>query len=247
MNITIDTILLEYGECLEPEVGAEWLLFYPGLLSAAERQIFEQHLTACDYCREMRKFWHLTGIHVGVDTVLKQAEDDLRNRRYESAIARYNRIARFVPNIGESEAGQALWSLARWHRLTAAKTPTRNLLAMIFPSHALGSYAMAAAANETAFPIFVEYADGQVKGKISASGTFLFFELLELSEEFRRGVFLVGRYLDPPIPMYLWKITPGQKHRLGTILSVFGGAEVEKISNALRTFNVFPIYAEDVQ
>lgn len=244
MNITIDPIILEHGECLEPEVGEELLLFYPGLLSDEERQQFERHRAACDYCREAYQFWRATGVTSGVKAALAKAKHYVHRHQPERALVLYNRAARFVPDLADTADGQAFWDASGWFQLSAATMKARDLMPFIFPSYAPTSYALAAATDEAAFPLFVEYAQGQVKGKISAAGNIIFFELFHLGPAFQAGVFLVGKNLDPPIPMYIWKITPGQKHRLGTIASLFGKFDMQHISNTLRTFRVFAIHRE---
>ena len=59
-------------------------------------------------------------------------------------------------------------------------------------------------------------------------------------KEFEGGVMLVGKILQPVVMLKAWKITPGEKHKLGTIASLFGSAEFPDVVKTLRTFRVFP-------
>lgn len=239
MDITLDLTTLKYAECLEPEVGAEFMPLYPLLLSPEEQQQFEQHLEVCQYCQELKKFWRVTGVSLGIEHLLEQGAALLQQQRYAQAIAYYNRALELEPGALDNLEHQVFSQTNVWFSVTAATCREKDLLPYIFPSHEPGEYQMAAATPEIPFPILVEYADGQIKGKLSTAGTLVFFEVFEARGGFAEGMMLVGQVLQPTRALQVWEIIPGRKYRLGTIASLFGAHDLQHVVNTLRMFKVF--------
>lgn len=239
MDMTLDLTILKYAECLEPEVGAELVPLYPLFLSAEEKQQFEQHLETCEYCQELRKFWRVTGVSLGIKHLLEQGATLLRQQHYTQAIACYNCALELEPGGLGRSASQVFFQTDAWCSITAATLNEQDLMPYIFPSYAPGEYKMAAATPEIPFPIIIEYADGQVKGKFFAAGTSVFFEVFEALGDFAENVILVGQISQPIRSLKVWEILPGKKYRLGTITSLFGAQDLQHVANTLRTFKVF--------
>lgn len=236
----VNTYITNTFLCLEPEVGKKLLPRYPEFLSDEEKARFELHLEECEYCQERLKLWRATGLAARAESFLEHARALLEERHYKEAIAEYNRALELDPHLLTTEAGQAFFQIGTWLPLTAARSKDEDIWAYLAPSYAPEIQELAAAKPLPPFPIVVEYADGKVKGTITALGRLVFFELLETSEEFETGVTLVGRILQPVIMLKAWEITRGEKQKLGTIASLFGSAEFPDVVNALRTFRVFP-------
>lgn len=241
MDIQIDLNTIEDFLCVEPEVGEKLLPFYPEFLSTEEKEQFELHLQGCEYCQKWWKLWETIGLPVRIDALLKQAKVLLEEHQYDEAVETCNDAIELDPEVLDSEVGQDFFCSGAWLQLTAANIKGKDIMPYIFPSYAPGTYELAAATQDIPFPIMVNYADGKVKGKISAGGTSIFFELLEAREDFANGIHLFGRILQPSVALKVWQIRPGKKHRLGTIASLFGSKDLQDISDTLRTFRVFPI------
>lgn len=240
MDMTLDLTTLKHAECLEPEVGADFVPLYPVFLSAEEKQQFEQHLAICQYCQELKKLWQVTGVSLGIEHLLEQGTTLLQQQRYAQAIACYNRVLELEPDALDHLESQVLSQADHCFSATGATCREKALLPYIFPSYAPGEYKMAAATPEILFPIFLEYADGDVKGKLSVAGTSVFFEVLEARGDFANGLILIGQILQPTCSLKMWEMTPGKKHRLGAIASLFGVHDLQHVANTLRTFKVFP-------
>lgn len=241
MKTRINLDRIEEFVCLEPEVGEQLLPLYPDFLSEEKKKQFELHREGCENCQERWKLWQVTGLSLRIMAFLRQAKVFLENQQYEEAIRKYNHAMELAPNVLSTLEGQELFHTDAWLPLTAARTKEKDIMSYIAPSYAPGMYELAAATESFAlFPISVEYADGKVQGQFTTAGSQVFFELLEVDQEFKNGVQLVGKIRQGSHrSVKIWKITPGKRHRLGMITQLFGTAEFSEIIQTLRAFNVF--------
>jgi len=241
MQTTIDTIILEHYCCLEPEIGENALFLYPEFLSAHEKHVFERHLQGCESCQERRKLWLSIGLGVRIQTLLQQVTALVSARQYLEAIDMYNNVLELQPDLLDTPEGEACFDAGAWLSLTAAWSKDTEITPYLAPSYAPERYEMAAAKTGKAFPLAIEYAEGNVKGKISTAGRLVFFELVDVSEEFAAGIMLVGKVLNPISMLKTWKIITGKKERLGSVGDLFESVELPDIINTLKMFRVFPI------
>lgn len=241
MPTTIDTVILDQYCCLEPEVGEHLLFLYPEFLSSHEKQMFERHLQGCESCRERRKLWLATGLGARMTAMLQQITDLVTSRHYFEAIDLYNVTLEIQPTLLDSAEGEACFKAGAWLSPTAARSQDLDITPYLAPGYAPERYEMAAAKTGRAFPLAIEYADGKVKGKISTAGRLVFFEVVEVSEEFAAGVTLVGKVLKPVTMLKTWEIIIGKKQRLGVLSDLFESVELTDIINTLKRFRVFPI------
>jgi hypothetical protein len=240
MNTTLDLDILKTYPCLEPEVGEELLLFYPDFLTAEEKQQFEIHLEGCEACQERLKLRHVIGHLAQIKMILKQARILMGARRYDDAIALYNRVLGREPDLLDTSTGQEFFHSNVLFPMTVARSETKDLMPYIFPEYSPETYALSATTTHNPFPLAVEYAHGKVKGTLTTAGKLLFFTVEEAKEEFEKGVKLVGRILHPTIALKVWDLIPGKPKRLGTIESLFGSPEFTDITKMLSTLRVFP-------
>ncbi len=242
MKTIIDVHVLEQFECLEPEVGAQLLPLYPEFLSEEERQEFELHREGCESCQERLKLWQVTGGAVRGQQLVTRARDLLREKRYEEAIQSYNHALALQPELSTSLEGLAFFQAKTWASVTAATMQDESLMPYIEPSYEPDRYQLAAAPALSPFPLSVEYADGLVRATFSVAGRQVFFMILEAHEEFSKGVKLIGKVTrETSCSFELWNVRPGKKCRLGTLVDIFGHAELADIVEALRTFKVVPL------
>jgi hypothetical protein len=240
MNTTVDLDILKTYPCLEPEVGEELLLFYPDFLTAEEKQQFESHLEGCEACQERLKVRHIMGHLVHIKMILKQARIFLEARRYDDAIALYNRVLEREPDLSDTSIGQEFFHPDMLFPMTAARSETKDLMPYIFPEYSPETYALSATTTRYPFPLTVEYAHGKVKGTLTTAGKLIFFTLEEAKEEFEKGVKLVGKILHPTVTFKVWGLALGKPERLGTIESLFGSPDFMDIARMLHTLRVFP-------
>lgn len=240
MHTNVNWNIIDHYLCLEPEVGEELLPLYPEFLGAEEKAQFERHVEACEYCQECWKLWQAKGLALRIEALLKRAQALLAEGQYDRALERYNKAVEIEPSVLETPEGQEFFRAGAWLPLTAARSKEEDIMRYLAPSYAPETYEIAAAKSLSPFPVSVEYADGKVKGEITAAGRVVFFELLEASEEFETGIMLVGKILQPVVMLKAWEITRGEKHKLGTITSLFGSTEFPDVVRTLRTFRVFP-------
>ena len=241
MHTTIDTIILEHYCCLEPDVGENVLFLYPEFLSAHEKQMFERHLQGCESCRERRKLWLAIGLGARIKALLQYVASLITARQYLEAIDMYNNVLELQPDLLETPEGEACFEAGAWLSLTAARSTDTEITPYLAPGYTPERYEMAAAKTAKAFPLAIEYAEGKVTGKISTAGRLVFFEVVDVSEEFAAGIMLVGKVLNPVAMLKTWKIIRGKKQRLGAVGDLFESVELPDIINTLKMFRVFPI------
>lgn len=240
MNTTVDLDILKTYPCLEPEVGEKLLLFYPDFLTVEEKQQFETHLEGCETCQERLKLRHVIGHLAQIKMILKQARILMEARRYDDAIALYNRVLEREPDLLDTSTGQEFFHSDVLFPMTTARSETKDLIPYIFPEYSPETYALSAATTRNPFPLAVEYAHGKVKATLTTAGKLIFFTLEEAKEEFEKGVKLVGKILHPAVTLQVWDLIPGKPKRLGTIESLFGSPEFTDITRMLHTLRVFP-------
>lgn len=240
MDTNVNWHIIDHYLCLEPEFGEELLPLYPEFLGAEEKAQFELHVEACEYCQECWKLWQAKGLALRIEALLKRAQALLAEGHYDRALERYNKAVDIEPRVLETPEGQEFFRAEVWLPLTTARSKEVDILPYLTPSYAPETYEIAAAKSLSPFPLTVEYADGKIKGEITAAGRVVFFELMEASEEFEAGVMLVGKILQPMVMLKAWEIVRGKKQRLGTIADLFGSSEFPDVINTLRTFKVFP-------
>lgn len=242
MKTKINLHIIENFQCLEPEIGKTLLPFYPEFLETDQRTRFELHLEICEHCQERWKLWQATGFSLRIETLLEWAQALLEERQYEEAITAYNRVIALAPDVIETTAGQKIFRSEAWLTLTAAWNKEQDLLSYLTPNDSPGAYEMAAATSAfSSFPLMVEYDRGRIKGKITAIGRLIFFELLETGKGLESGIRLVGKILQPAVALCIWEISSREKKRLGTIESLFGSTDFPDVIRTLKTFRVFPL------
>lgn len=188
MPVEVDLDILTQYCCLEPECGEQLVFLYPEFLSDEQRSAFELHLEGCESCRERRKLWQATGLRVRLDALLKQAERFFAENRHEEAVELYLPILTLQADLRPGDEGIRTFQEGRGLPLTAARSKQRDILPYFRPRNAPDAYELAAAAPHSIFPLTVEYAEGNVKGKISTQALLVFFELQDVSEEFRMAL-----------------------------------------------------------
>jgi tetratricopeptide (TPR) repeat protein len=240
MNTTVDLDILKTYPCLEPEVGEELLLFYPDFLTADEKQQFETHLEGCEACQESLKARHIMEHLAHIKMILKQARILMEARRYDGAIALYNRVLEREPDLLDTSTGQEFFHSNVLFPVTTARGETKDLIPYIFPEYSPETYTLSASTTHNPFPLAVEYAHGKVKGTLTTAGKLIFFTLEEAKEEFEKGVKLVGKILHPATMLRVWGLALGKPERLGTIESLFGSPDFMDIARMLNTLRVFP-------
>lgn len=243
-SIDINFFILEHALCLEPEVGEDLLPFYPEFLSPEKKAQFELHLEGCEFCQERWKLWQATGLALRVEAILNQAKDLLQHRQYAEAIARYNHALAIAPEIFETADALEFLQHDAWMPLNSARSKTRDISLFVVPNHEPGAQVLAAASVVSAFPITLEYDQGNVMLKISALGRFIFSELVHVSQEFEAGIQVVGKEASVKTALRTWTLLPGKKYKLGAIDVLFGSADFADIVRTLRTFRVFPLQKE---
>ncbi len=238
METRLDPDILEKFVCLEPDVGEELLPLYPESLSPEDRKLFELHRQGCEYCQERWKLWQVTGIPLRIQAILKRTQLLFAERHYEDAVAQCNNVIELKAQVLDTREGQELFHFEASPSLTAARIKNEDIMPYLDPEIEV----LAAAKKSVSLPVSLEYAEGKVKGKFSAAGRFVFFELLEHSSEFKSGVVLVGKILHPKTMFKTWTLFQEKKKlRLGTIADLFGSAEFPDIVSSLRTFSVYPV------
>lgn len=239
MPTTINTFILDHYCCLEPEVGEHLLFLYPEFLSVSEKQVFERHLRGCESCQERCKLWKAVALETRTKAMLARVQALIADRQYAEAIELYNNALELQPDLIDAPEREACFELAL--PPTAARTGEMEITPYLAQEYAPERYEMAAAKTGKAFPLTVEYADGKVKGKIVTAGRLVFFELLEVSEEFAAGIMLVGKVLNPVTMLKTWEILSGKKQRLGAVEDLFESVEMPDVINTVKRFRVFPI------
>ena len=240
MPIEVDLDIITQYCCLEPEIGEALLYLYPEFLSDEQRAAFERHLEGCEFCQERRKLWQATGLDVRAAALLKQVKVLFTERRYEQAVGLYNQTLSLQGELWDRPEGRECFQAGAKLSLTAARSKKRDILPYFDPRSAPGAHELAAAAPHSIFPLTVEYAEGKVKGNISTLGRQVFFELQDVSDEFRDGIVLVGKILRPAPLLKSWELTLGEKQRLGTLNELFGGTKIElpQVIDSVAMFQV---------
>ncbi len=241
MPIQVDQVILEQYCCLEPEVGEHLLFLYPEFLSDEQKEAFELHAQECESCRERQKFWQATGLAVRIEALLNQVTSLIGEQGYQEALDIYNQILTIQPDVWTTPAGKSCFQAGAWQSLTAARSKDRDLTPYLASGYAPHTSQMAAAGSSRIFPLTVEYADGEITGKLSTAGRQVFFELVQVSKNFQAGILLVGTIHHPVVMLKSWSILPGQKQRLGIMYDLFESVELPHITDALQRFHVYPL------
>ncbi|MBN2355576.1 zf-HC2 domain-containing protein, partial [candidate division KSB1 bacterium] len=114
--------------CIEPEVGKDFRFRYPELLTPEEQRQFEHHLSICDACQEYWSIWREMALSQRLPALLQQARAELVQKQYQAALEIFTDAAKIDPQLLERADGLAFFTHPAWISLTAAHSPTQDLL-----------------------------------------------------------------------------------------------------------------------